>query len=57
MRQPTPKSDRLLAPLLLQVGACETLLEDALRLAKVAGAAQCESICRSGRRWSICGTY
>ena len=28
-----------LAPLLTQVGACETLLDDALRLAKVAGAA------------------
>ena len=28
-----------LAPLLIQVGACETLLDDALRLAKVAGAA------------------
>ncbi len=28
-----------LAPLLVQVGACETLLDDALRLAKVAGAA------------------
>lgn len=30
---------RGLAPLLIQVGACETLLDDALRLAKVAGAA------------------
>jgi epsilon-lactone hydrolase len=28
-----------LAPLLIQVGACETLLDDALRLARVAGAA------------------
>jgi epsilon-lactone hydrolase len=28
-----------LAPLLIQVGACETLLDDALRLAKAAGAA------------------
>jgi epsilon-lactone hydrolase len=28
-----------LAPLMIQVGACETLLDDALRLAKVAGAA------------------
>ena len=28
-----------LAPLLIQVGACETLLDDALRLAGVAGAA------------------
>ena len=28
-----------LAPLLIQVGACETLLHDALRLAKVAGTA------------------
>jgi epsilon-lactone hydrolase len=28
-----------LAPLLIQVGACETLLDDALRLAKVAGVA------------------
>jgi monoterpene epsilon-lactone hydrolase len=28
-----------LAPLLIQVGACETLLDDAIRLAKVAGAA------------------
>lgn len=28
-----------LAPLLIQVGACETLLDDALRLAKTAGAA------------------
>jgi epsilon-lactone hydrolase len=28
-----------LTPLLIQVGACETLLDDALRLAKVAGAA------------------
>ena len=28
-----------LAPLLIQVGACETLLDDAVRLAKVAGAA------------------
>jgi acetyl esterase/lipase len=28
-----------LAPLLIQVGACETLLDDALRLAKVAGTA------------------
>jgi len=28
-----------LAPLLIQVGACETLLDDALRLAKLAGAA------------------
>jgi acetyl esterase/lipase len=27
-----------LAPLLIQVGACETLLDDALRLAKVASA-------------------
>jgi epsilon-lactone hydrolase len=30
---------RALAPLLIQVGACETLLDDALSLAKVAGAA------------------
>jgi len=30
---------RGLAPLVIQVGACETLLDDALRLAKVAGAA------------------
>src|SRR5271169_1252648 len=28
-----------LAPLFVQVGACETLLDDALRLAKIAGAA------------------
>ena len=28
-----------LAPLLIQVGACETLLDDALRLAGAAGAA------------------
>ena len=28
-----------LAPLMIQVGACETLLDDALRLAKIAGAA------------------
>jgi acetyl esterase/lipase len=28
-----------LAPLLIQVGACETLLDDALRLAKAAGTA------------------
>ena len=28
-----------LAPLLIQVGACETLLDDAIRLARVAGAA------------------
>jgi epsilon-lactone hydrolase len=28
-----------LAPLLIQVGACETLLDDAVRLAKIAGAA------------------
>jgi acetyl esterase/lipase len=28
-----------LAPLLIQVGAAETLLDDAIRLAKVAGAA------------------
>ena len=30
---------RGLAPLLIQIGAAETLLEDAIRLAKVAGAA------------------
>jgi acetyl esterase/lipase len=30
---------RGLAPLMIQVGACETLLDDALRLAGVAGAA------------------
>jgi acetyl esterase/lipase len=46
-----------LAPLLIQVGACETLLDDALRLAKVAGALpMCGWIFRSGRRWSTCGT-
>ena len=34
-----------LAPLLIQVGACETLLDDAIRLARVAGAVGC--LCRS----------
>ncbi len=39
-----------LAPLLIQVGSVETLLDDALRLARVAGAADVPSICRSGPR-------
>ncbi len=37
-RRSTPTSQGL-APLLIQVGAAETLLDDAIRLAKVAGAA------------------
>ena len=39
-----------LAPLLIQVGAAETLLDDALRLAKAAGAADVRVTCRSGPR-------
>jgi acetyl esterase/lipase len=39
-----------LAPLLIQIGAAETLLDDALALAKAAGRRTFISICKSGPR-------
>ena len=41
---------RGLPPLLIQVGAVETLLDDSLVLARKAGIADVRSICRSGRK-------
>jgi acetyl esterase/lipase len=45
-----------LAPLLIQVGAAETLLDDAIRWLKPPAPQTSESICRSGPRWFMSGT-
>ena len=47
---------RGLAPLLIQVGAAETLLDDAIRLRRSPVRPMCASTCRFGPRWSMSGT-